>query len=249
MSTENETILDITEMPLEGIAAYWLSLKKIMGGKVAPKLALDEAGRTEEPYIRYLLESCFTGLSDDQFLRVAGFKAETVVRGMQLRQGLIREAVLSMSAGENPRKALVRMAAHFPAQLMPEEKISRMALEMVKKARAGSGTEYTVTIDYTTAADQLLVKLMFYVFWARHEGAGSMRTFAETSRCLLFREALSMVEDGFDRSFIKACVDTRCEGLVREARLKMNMAAELALALRGKLSYDEMFVVAQAYMP
>lgn len=248
VSVQTETILDITEMPLEGIAAYWLSLKKLMGAKFTAKVVQDEAERTEEPFIRFILETMTSDLSDEYFRHVLRLKEETSLRTLTRKLELMREGLLSIAIGENPRKGLVRMAAHFASTAMPEEKISRMALEMVKKARAGGGTEYAVTIDNRMPADQLLVKLMFYVFWARHEGTGAIDQFAENSRCLLFREGLGLVSDGFDRSFVKACMDTRLDGILREVRLKMDMAAELAIALRTKHSYEDMLAVAQAYM-
>jgi hypothetical protein len=248
VTAEAEQTVDITEMPLEGIAAYWLSLKKIMGTKVTAKAAQEEAERTEEPYIKYLLETAFTGLTDEQFRRVCVIRAQTSLDGLRQRLGLMREAHLSMAAGENPRKSLVRMAACFPCQHMPEEKITRMALEMVKKARAGNTHDYLVTVDTRMPADQLLVKLMFYVIWARHEGTSTIEPFAESSRCVFFREGLTLVSDGFDRSFIKTCLDARYDGILHEAERKMAMAAELATALRTRCSYEDMFAVAQAYL-
>lgn len=249
MSSETASKVAVTEMPLEGIAAYWLSLRKVMGNKVSAKVAREEAERTDETYIKYVLTSAFNGLNDEQFLRLARSKAETVLRSLRHRYGMISEALLSMSAGENPRKSLMRMSAYFPSTRIPEDRISKMALEMVRKARDGGVQGFTVTIDDSTPADQLLVKLMFYVFWLRHEGGHDFASLSESSRSIFFREGISMLGDGFDRSFIKTCLDLRRNGLVEDAALKLKMTAELARGLREGMSYDELFALGQAFMP
>ena len=50
---------DIIEIPLEGVAAYWLSIKKLADEKRSFKPLGEEAEYTSEPYIRYLLDVVF----------------------------------------------------------------------------------------------------------------------------------------------------------------------------------------------
>lgn len=248
MTEEPRTDLDLLEMPLEGLAAYWLSLKKIMGAKLVPKTLQEEAEKTSEPFIRYMLELCVSGLDDIAARRAGTRRRETVLRELSLKMSLMREALLSMSAGENPRLALIRMFARVPGPVISEENATKMALDMVRLAEKNKDG-YVVTIGPALSREELLIKLMFYVLWARREGVASVEPFSQGGRCRFFVQGVTMAADGLDRSVVKSCLDASAAEILVEAGQKMDLALDMALALRAKTSYEDMFRVAQAYLP
>jgi len=247
VSEESVKDINLLEMPMEGIAAYWLSLKKIMGTKVVPKVLQDEAEKTEEPYIRYLLDTCFTSIPESEVRRLGWIRRESTLNDLRLKMALMREALLSIAAAGNPRKALLRMGAYLPEPSLSEEQITKMALDMVRLAEK-SKDNYVVTVDASLPAEQLVLKLMFYVLWARREGKAGLEPMAENGRCRFFNQGLGMVMDGFERSVILSCLEIAEAERLGAATLKMNLALDMALALRAKMSYDDMFKVARAYM-
>lgn len=248
MTEEPRQELDILEMPLEGVAAFWLSLKKIMGAKIAPKTLQDEADNTTEPYIRFMIELCLSGLDDVAVRRAGLARRDTALRDLELKTTLMRDALLSMAAGENPRMGLLRMCSRLALPSISEEHVTKMALDMVRMAEK-SRDGYVVTIGPRLPAEELMVKLMFYVLWARREGKAAIEPFGENGRFRHFNQALAMTADGHDRGFIKACMDSGRAGILADAAAKMDLSLEMTLALRGKVSYDDMFRIAQGYLP
>lgn len=247
MSDTTALEMDILEMPLEGLAAYWLSLKKIMGAKIAPKTIAEEAEKTAEPFVKYLLELTVSGLDEASARRACERRRDAVLRGLSLKLALMREALQSIAASENPRMALARMFARLDAPAISEESATKMALDMVRLAEK-SKDGYVVTVSTKLAPEELLVKLMFYVLWARREGKAAMEPFGENGRFRFFNHGMVLTADGHDRSFIKSCLDASSEALLESAAVKMDMAIDLALSLRVKMSYDDMFRYAQAYI-
>jgi len=242
--------MDIVEMPMEGIAAFWLSLKKIIGNKFTAKVLSEEAERTSEPFMRHLLEIGPAAFPDDMFLRLARAKRDSVARELERKFALMRVALLDIAVSENPRKTLARMTAWFPGVAVSEAKVTKLAMEMVRTAEnGGAEAEYAVSVSHRLNADQIMVKLMFYCLWSRRESKEALLAFAELSGCRYFTEALGLVADGFDAPFIRGRMETQARGLLDMVRQKMDMAADMVLAMRNKLPYEEIYAVAKSYLP
>lgn len=244
---QTEQELGILDMPLEGVAAYWLSLRKVMGAKVQPKTVQEEAANTREPFVSFLLDLFLSTLPDAEVRRLGLVRRDTVLRDLRLKLAMMREALLAIAAVDNPRKALVRMGAYLSEPSLTEENATKMGLDMVRLAEK-SRASYVVTVDPALSAEQLLIKLLFYVLWARREGKAGLESFAENGRCRYFNQGLLMVVDGFDRSFVRGCLDLAEAELLEEAGRKMELAVDMACALRVKLSYEDMFKTARAYL-
>lgn len=260
MNTEAQTPreLDILEMPLEGIAAYWLSLKKILGDKISRKILAralpEEAERTSEPFIRHLLDICPAAFDDAQFLTLAGAKRDAVLRDLRLKFDLMRDALLSIAAGENPRQLLVTMMTHFAVPPLTEQKATQLAVDTVKsvqtalaEGKAEEAAGVLGRVDHREGAERLVVKLLFLAYWARREGKHSVPAFVQAGG-RFFRESLSLVVDGFEPPYVKRRVEFQAGEMVEEARLKMEMAAQMALALRRELAYEDIYRVARSYL-
>ncbi len=240
--------LDLQQMPIEAVAAYWLSLRKVMGPKFAPRTLQDEAANTAEPFIRYMLDLGLCGLDDATARRAGVRRRDTALRDLGLKLGLMRDALLSMAAAENPRMALARMFARLPAPALTEEAATRMALDMVRLAEQGGGGP-TLDVDLGLGAEELLVRLMFYVLWARREGKAATWPLGGSARCRFFLQGLALAADGHDRSFVKACLDTAAAEVLADAGTKMDLCVDMVLALRAKASYEDLYRLARAYVP
>lgn len=242
--------LDLLDMPMEGLAAFWLSLKKIIGNKFTAKSLADEAERTSEPFIKHLLEIGPGAFGDDTFMRLARAKRDAMVEELDRKFSLMRAALLDISMGENPRKTLARMTAWFPGVAVSEAKVTKLAMEMVRTAEnGGAEAEYAVSVSHRLSADQIVIKLMFYCLWARRESKEALLPFAELSGCRYFTEALGLVADGFESPFIRERMQTQAKGLLDLVRRKTDMSMEMVLALRNKFSYEDMYAVAKSYLP
>jgi hypothetical protein len=239
--------LNLRQMPIEAVAAYWLSLRKVMGPKFAPRTLQDEAANTSEPFIRYMLDLGLCGL-DEATIRRAGLRRrDTALRELGQKLGLMRDALLSMAAAENPRLALARMLARLPDPNLGEEGVTRLALDMVRFVEQG-GEGTTLAVDTALGAEELLVRLMFYVLWARREGRAAAWPLGGGS-CRFFGQGLALASDGHDRSFVKACLDTSSAEILADFQIKMDLCVDMVLALRAKAGYDDLYRLARAYLP
>jgi hypothetical protein len=243
--------LDILDMPLEGIAAYWLSLKKILGAKLTAKALAEEAERTREPFVRHLLEIGPAPFADDQFLALARAKGETVLADLARKLELLRTALSSISSGENPRVLLVRMLALFPVQLS-EKRIVELAAEMQKVAEAGGAggrppEEVIGPVDHSAGADKLVVKLLFLASLARRESRGALAPYAARASAF-FRQGLSLLADGFEEDFVRCHAERASAELLAAARAKIELSVQMVLGIRRKLAYEDLYLVAKSFM-
>jgi hypothetical protein len=239
--------LDLRQMPIEAVAAYWLSLRKVMGPKVSPKTLQEEAANTAEPFIRYMLDLGLCGLDEATVRRAGERRRDTALRELGRKLGLMRDALLSMAAAENPRLALARMLARLPAPGQGEEGVTRLALDMVRFVEQG-GAGTTLAVDTGLSAEELLVRLTFYVLWARREGKAAVWPLGGGS-CRFFAQGLALASDGHDRSFVKTCLDTACAEVLADYQTRMDLCVDMVLALRAKAGYEDLYRLARAYVP
>ena len=61
--------LDIVEMPAKAVAAYWLSLKKLMDSRKGARVVQEEMAAVTEPDIRLLLETAFGSSLPEEAVR------------------------------------------------------------------------------------------------------------------------------------------------------------------------------------
>lgn len=241
--------LDILEMPLEGLAAYWLSLKKILDAKKGRAILDEEIAHTDEPYILHLLETVFSSLSPDMVRRLAGVKREILLEDCARKIDLMRLAVFAIASGENPRVTLVRMDSKFAMPVMPETKAFEMATAMFDAIKPkGSDLPVLLGVGHKLKADRLLVKLLFFVMYARREGKQGLERFLPHMGSHFFSEGVSLAIDNFEADFLAYHLEGIRDRTVTETGRKMDMALEMALAIRDKLPYDDIFRIARTYM-
>lgn len=242
--------LDILEMPFEGLAAYWLSIKKIMDAKKGRAILDEEIAHTDEPYILHLLETVFSTLSRNMIRRLAAVKRASQLEDYERKIDLMRLAVYAISSGENPRITLVRMDSKFAVPLMSEDKAVDMATAMFDAIKPkGINLNTLLSVDHKIMADRLLVKLLFFVMYARREGKQNLERFIPHLGSRFFSEGVALAIDNFEADFLAHHLEEIRDRTIVETGRKMDMALEMALAIRDKLSYDDIFRIARAYMP
>jgi hypothetical protein len=241
--------LDILEMPFEGLAAYWLSIKKIMDAKKGRAILDEEIAHTDEPFILHLLETVFSSLSTDMVRRLASVKREIQLEDYGRKIDLMRLAVFAIASGENPRITLVRMDSKFAQPLMREDKAFDMATAMFDAIKPrGVDLDILLSVDHKLKADRLLVKLLFFVMFARREGKQNLERFLPNMGSRFFSEGVSLAIDNFEADFLAYHLEGIRDRTVIETGRKMDMALEMALAIRNKLAYDDIFRIARTYM-
>ncbi|MDD4952839.1 MAG: hypothetical protein PHV85_09845 [Desulfovibrionaceae bacterium] len=242
---------DILEMPFEGLAAYWLSIKKLLDAKKNKNLLAEEAGHTSEPFIRHLLETSLRETIPEPLARrLAGAKKARLLSDYRRKLEIMRLALYAIAAGENPRLTVVRMVSKFSTRPMDEKKVFDLAHGMIEGLKQGGADLPTLlSVDHKLACDRLMVKLLFYVITARREGCQALARFTPHVRSPYFAEGLSLAVDGFEADFLAHHLkEMRNETIVETAR-KMDMAMEMCLGIKSRLAYEDIYAIARAFMP
>ncbi len=253
LGMEMQRDIDIVEIPLEGVAAYWLSLKKLVDGKRSFKLLEEEAAYTSEPYIKYLLDIVFSLDNEHTAARLASIKRDVLLTVLCRKLDLMRMALLDVATGENPRKTLAKMTAQYANPPLNEENAFRLAQELVQHASSNgsskdAGNVAYYNVDHKLKDDRLMVALLFYQLWSRREGKMACQPFLEHIRSSFFCDGLALVIDGFDAPFIRKRLRTHRDVILAETRVKMDMCLELSLTIRQKTLYEDVFRVARAFL-
>lgn len=250
MDLEKPQELDIVEMPVEGLAAYWLSIKKITDSRKGRSLIDEEIGHTDEPYILHLLETVFSKLPKDMVRKLATVKKEILLEDYGRKIDLMRISAFAIAASENPRVTLVRMDSKFASPLITEDKALDMATAMFNAIKPkGVNLTDLLTVSHKVPADRLLVKLLFFVMFSRREGRQNLDRFLPYLGSRFFSEGISLAIDKFEPDFLAHHLESMRDNVIIDTKRKMDMALEMALAIRGKYAYEDIFRIARAYMP
>lgn len=246
---EIQNDFDILDLPLEGVAAYWLSLKKLVGSKRNFKILEEEAAYTTEPYVRHLLDVGFCGFSADRVRNLATAKADTLLYEFGRRFNLMRIAILDVSTSENPHRTLAKLQAQFSIPPVTEEKAMMLSQELLKLVpEHKAGQERFFDVGHKSQDDKLVVTLLFYVLLSRHESKAGCQPLLAYVSSRFFREGLAMVIDGFDAPFVRKWLKEHKKVVLEDARRKMQMSTEMCIAISSRLDYEDVYRIARSYM-
>lgn len=241
---------DILEMPLEGLAAYWLSIKKLVDLKKNRQFLAEEAAYTEEPFVRYLLDAGFSELPEAMILDLARVRRDQALDVWRLKFELMATALAGMAANENPRLTLIRMLHRFAAPPISEEKAVELAQGLLRSLSDAAADRRTLlSVDHKLQPDRLLVKLVFYGMYVRREGTKALGDFLPHLTSHYFTEGARLVMDGFEPAFLRERMAELQEALLVQARLKMDMSIHMLSGIRGRLAYEDVYRIARAYLP
>ena len=246
-TTQNE--LDILEMPVEALAAYWLSIKKLLDAKRDKSLLAAEMENTSERLIRLLLEASVFGMDQDLLQRLARAKSQVLVSEARRRFETIRQTLTGIAAGENPRLTYIRLTGLMGGSPVTEKRAFELAHGLMSTVgEKDADLPVLLAVDHKQKDDRLAVKMLFYALAARRNGKQTLNEYLPHLKPGYFADGLSLAADGFESDFVsRHLADLRDAALVG-ARRKMRMATEMCLAIRAGLSYDDVFRVARAFM-
>jgi hypothetical protein len=244
--------LDMRGMPREGLAAYWLSLKKLLDDGGGRDLFAQEAGHTPAPFVQYLLSLATAELDEEHMRSLAATKKRSLLLERQRSFASMRKAVLGIAAGESPRATLITMLGCWPHPLIAEARAGELAQTMLHALDAKQeGAEALLAVDTRTKPDRLLVKLNCLAMLARRGGPGGPGSLADwlpLMREPLLSEGLSLVIDNFESRFVESHMQRMQDEILAEMDLKMDLATDMALGLVAGMNYAQLALVAGAYL-
>jgi hypothetical protein len=246
---DNGKELDILEMPVEGLAAYWLSIKKLLDAKKDPGFLDQETENTTEPFIRHLLETALSAMDPELAGRLAGIKRATLLAEYRRKIDMIRMALVGIAAAENPRMTLIRLSALTGPIPFNEKRTFELAYGLMNTvSQKDADLPTLLCVDHKQKDDRLVVKLLFYAIMARRSGRQSLHEHIPHLKSGFFAEGLSLCADGFDADFLGTQLASIRDAALAATRRKMNMSTQMCLAIREGLVYDEVFKVARSFM-
>ncbi len=242
---------DILEMPIQALAAYWLSIKKLTDAKKGKACVEEEVAHTTEPFIAHLLDTGLcSGLAEPLVRKLAEVKRDVLLSDYHRKIDLMRLALYAIASGENTRVTLVRMLSKFAVPPLSEEQCLDLARGvMTALEEPGADLAALVDVDHKMRLDQLLVKLLFYSTYARHKSIKSLGKFLPHVTSPYFAEGLSLAVDNFEPDFLTHHLASIRDETIYETKQKMDMSMEMCLAIRNKLLYDDIHTIARSYMP
>lgn len=247
MPAQNPDI-DILEMPVEGLAAYWLSIKRLLDKKNGSVLD-EERAHTREPFIKYLLEAGFMSLPPVQARELMLARAETLLTEYGRKLAMMRLAALAAASGENPRLTFLRMQARYSLPPIAERQAFDLANELVATLKDSAfATKHLFVVDHKQKPDQLMVRLLAALILARRGGRESLAPLLTSATSTYFTECLGLVLDNLDTGFIANHAHHLARAILADTRRKMTMAADMCLAIASRQSYEHVFAVAKAYL-
>jgi len=244
-----QTSLDLVTIPPAGYAAYWLSVKRLVDKRRGPDAIAEELQYATEPYTRLLLQAASSSMDDDTVRRMAENKSQTLTRDFRRKLTLIRQTACSIATAENPGKTLITLSGAFGMPILDESKTMEQAQGLIETMRAGDlDINVFPDISHLTRPEELILKLLFFIIWARRQGKTGLQTFLPGITFPFLADALKLCIDGLDEPFIRRRLDAQNHELIVEASHKMKLGLEMALSLKNKRSYDDMLGMARSFL-
>ncbi len=251
MQTLQYKNIDLLEMPLDGIATYWLSLKKLLELKKNQSIIQEEIKSIDEHFTKYLLEITFAStLQTEQIRSFAKTYKKTFLRQIETNIILMRYTLLSIRKSEHPRLLLVRLLPFFPALTMTEEALFSYATSMANDLYQNKeNMQQHLGMHHKLRPEQLLVKLLCYSIYAKKEGLTSLEPFTSVKESIPFwNQGLTLIVEKFDIETLITDLQVMQENLLWQVKQKTNMSIELCLCVNTRLSYGDMLLIAKSYL-
>jgi len=239
---------DLVEMPLEGVIAYWLSLKKIISGKRIKDILIKEQEKTSEPFIRHLLALLASNLDSRELMKYGRIKKQTMLKDLQRKLDLMGISLLGMATNENPQMVLIRIISKFPISPIYEKRVFEAAQNILAKSeKSEADLDRFFNIDHRLRLERLIINLIVYNMLERRKGRQALLTYMDYLRSFYFAEGLSLIIDGFDYDFIKHRLNLQKNEIIELTATKMNLSINLSTAIHQERSYADMQKMAASY--
>ncbi|MFP4315404.1 MAG: hypothetical protein ACLFQR_04210 [Desulfovibrionales bacterium] len=237
------------EIPLEGLAAYWLSISRALSGKKGSRFLQGELQHVREPYLRHLLEIGFSSFTSEQIRRFASIKKATILSDLKRKLFLMLIALMGIYNKENPQQILIRIISRFPISPVLEKEVFQKAQELLELVELGNGpAKELISVDHSMEAHDFIVNLIFYTMLSRRQGWEACGPFISDIRSPLFAEGLSLIIDRFDYDFIKHRLNLQKNEILQDSEIKMDMAMEMCIGIREDMAYEDLLRIAHSFM-
>ena len=238
----------LLHMSLDGVAAYWLSLRKLLGGARSLKALESEADYASEPFVRHLLSLLFSGLSPEQRRHIAEIGAQSELDRLDRQFDLMRIAIMDIATGENPLRTLARVTACFPVPLPSPELLLETAQTNLALVLDNCPLPESCQINHRINDEALVMALLFYAIMARRHGKAATRAFLPQTGSVFFTDALALVVDGFDAPFVRKWMKKFKQSILNDMRRKMTLSIDLCFAIQDRVPFEDMRFLVRSYI-
>ena len=242
------TTISFLYMPLDGVAAYWLSLCKYIGNGRNMKALEAETQFVGEPFVRHLLDMLIAQVPPERFRQFAAACGKNEVDRLGRQLDLMRIAIMDMASGENPLRTLVKITAHFPTPIADPGAMLETAQSHLATALNGTLPSEACRIEHNVADEALAARLLFYVTLCRRHGKAACRSFLPQEGSVFFTDALSLVLDGFDAPFIRKWMKKNRAILLDDMQRKIRLGTDMCTAIQERVPYEEMRFLVRSYI-
>ncbi|GHV54767.1 hypothetical protein FACS1894206_08280 [Deltaproteobacteria bacterium] len=173
-------------MPIDGVAAYWLSLHKLLGASRNTRALEAEAHFVGEPFIRHLLDMLMSPVSAARCRIFAEICGKSEINRLDRQFDLMRITIMDMATGENPLRTLARFTARFPGYIADPEGMLEQGQAQLNEALNGTLPADAYRIDHTLSDEVLIARLLFYATLCRRHGKSSCRGFLPQEGSVFF---------------------------------------------------------------
>lgn len=235
-------------MPIDGVAAYWLALRKLMGNARNFKALENEAQFVSEPFVRHLLDMILSQIPAERFRDLARICGAGEIDRLDRQLDLMRVAVTDMAAGENPLRTLARMTARFPAPIHDPEGVLETAQVRVSEALNGPLASEASRVDHNMPDSVLATTLLFYATLCRRHGKAACRPFLPQEGSIFFTDAMALVADGFDGPFIRKWMKRFKATIINDMQRKLALSTDMGAAFLDRQPFEEMRFLVRSYI-
>lgn len=249
LSTPKE--FDLMEMPLEGVAAFWLSVRKTMDAKKkGDEFLREEAKHTREPHVRFLLELAASSFTPARSEELAQVRKKNILAELHRKYVLMAIGLLGIVSKENPQKVMIRFLSKFHIAPIFEKQVFEVAQVMLKNLdNAELNKTKFLNIDHKLKIEALIINLIFYCMLARRSGADSLLEYQEFISSQYFKDGLALICDGFDYDFVKFRLNLVKKEILETMEMKMDLSMHMMSAIKSGTPFQDLYLIAKAYLP
>ena len=242
---------DLMEMPVEGVAAFWLSVKKTLDArKKDDGFLLEEARHTREPHVRFLLELAASSFPPSRCEELAQVRKQNILAELQRKYVLMAIGLLGIVSKENPQKVMIRFLSKFHIAPIFEKQVFDVAQVMLKNLdNSELNKAKFLNIDHKLKIEALIINLIFYCMLARRSGVESLLDYQEFISSQYFKDGLALICDGFDYDFVKFRLNLVKKEILEATELKMDLSMHMMSAIKSGVPFADLYLVAKAYLP
>jgi hypothetical protein len=242
---------DLMEMPLEGVAAFWLSVKKTLDSrKKGDGFLLEEARHTREPHVRFLLELAASSFPPARCEELAQVRKKNILAELQRKYVLMAIGLLGIVSKENPQKVMIRFLSKFHIAPIFEKQVFEVAQVMLKNLdNSELNKAKFLNIDHKLKIEALIINLIFYCMLARRSGTDSLLDYQEYISSQYFKDGLTLICDGFDYDFVKFRLNLVKKEILEATEMKMDLSMHMMSAIKAGVPFGDLYLIAKAYLP